>query len=88
MEKTPIEMLADLLAEMTTRATNAERELVETKKSEDSWYKLYVSEKAERTAISSALESERAAHAETKSKLEKEHFCYKPITGGVNNESE
>lgn len=58
--KTPIEMLAALLAEMTTRAAEAERELAEVKKSEDTWYQSYLSIKQENATLKAAVEDMRA----------------------------
>ena len=47
MEKTPIQILAEALAEMTGRAVEAERQLAEEKASSDTWYAAYNNLKAE-----------------------------------------
>ena len=99
----PVEMLAGLLAEMTERALNAERELGEVKKSEDTWYQSYLSIKHENATLRNdiarekaftadaqvRLEEEKAAHEETKANLEKatQHLNYY-IEGGANDDSE
>lgn len=37
-QKTPIELMADLLAVMTARATEAERQVAKAEKSSNEWY--------------------------------------------------
>lgn len=62
-EHTPIELMAQLLANMTERAMNAERERDAERENSNEWYHLYKSKGEELSAVKTELEV-------TKTKLE------------------
>lgn len=67
--KTPIEMLGDLLAAMTARAVEAERQRDEALKSSDEWYKNWQRKDAELKEAQASFEQEAAAHERTRQRL-------------------
>ena len=54
-EKKPIELMADLLAAMTIRATEAERQRDEAEERERTWYQNYLRKEAELKQAEAAL---------------------------------
>lgn len=69
-EKTPIELVTDLLAAMTLRATVAENERDEVKARSLDWYKSWERADKESKEAQAALAAEIRAHEKTKSDLE------------------
>lgn len=59
-QKTPIELMADLLAEMTARATEAERQRDEAKQSSDDWYQRWKDKDEQLKKTESKLEETAA----------------------------
>lgn len=54
-KKNPIELLAELLAEMTGRAFSAEQELAKLKESDDGWYQHWQRKDAEVKSLTDQL---------------------------------
>lgn len=69
-EKTPIELVTDLLAAMTARATEAEKERDELKARGLDWYKSWERADKAHKEVQVALAAEIEAHEKTKSDLE------------------
>lgn len=67
-EKKPIELMADLLAEMTIRATEAERQRGEAEERENSWYQNYLRQEAKLREAEAKLSEEIREHNNTKQK--------------------
>nr|DAW23125.1 MAG TPA: hypothetical protein [Caudoviricetes sp.] len=67
--KTPIELMADLLATMTARAIEAERQLDEAKKSSDEWYQHWQDKDAALKEAEAKLRAEIGEHQETRRQL-------------------
>lgn len=67
--KTPIELMADLLATMTARAIEAERQLDEAKKSSDEWYQHWQDKDAALKEADAKLRAEIGEHQETRRQL-------------------
>lgn len=67
--KTPIEMMGDLLAAMTARAVEAERQRDEALKSSDEWYQLYLSKDAQFKDMEASFNQEAEAHERTRKRL-------------------
>lgn len=85
MEKTPIQILAEALAEMTCRAVEAERQLAEEKASADTWYKSYNNLKAEYEKLKKTVE-ELQADYEKMRKEATELVCKKEALKENSNE--
>lgn len=68
--RSPIELLTDLLATMTERATVAEKERDEAKARSLDWYKSWERADKESKEAQAALAAEIRAHEKTKSDLE------------------
>ena len=69
-KQTPIEVLAATLAEMTARATEAERMLAEEKERTIYWCQKHCGSESRLAALQVELERETAAHENTKQKLQ------------------
>ena len=69
MKKSPIELVTELLAKMTERAQNAEREIAKAKKDADDWYKNFLNKDAQYVKLNNKLAEEVAAHSETRQAL-------------------
>lgn len=67
--KTPIELMADLLATMTAHAIEAERQLDEAKKSSDEWYQHWQDKDAALKEAEAKLRAEIGEHQETRRQL-------------------
>lgn len=67
--KTPIELVTDLLAIMTARAVEAERQRDEAKKSSDEWYAFYQQKDAELKEAQAKLSAEIEDHQNTRQTL-------------------
>lgn len=67
--KTPIELMADLLATMTARAIEAECQLDEAKKSSDEWYQHWQDKDAALKEAEAKLRAEIGEHQETRRQL-------------------
>ena len=67
--KTPIELMADLLATMTARAIEAERQRDEAEKSSDEWYQNWQRKDAELKEAEAKLHAEIGEHQETRRQL-------------------
>lgn len=67
--KTPIELMADLLATMTARAIEAERQLDKAKKSSDEWYQHWQDKDAALKEAEAKLRAEIGEHQETRRQL-------------------
>lgn len=67
--KGPIELVTDLLAAMTARAVEAERQLAEAKKSADEWYGYYQDKDKALKETEAKLSAEIAEHQSTRQAL-------------------
>lgn len=67
--KTPIELMADLLATMTARAIEAERQRNEAEKSSDEWYQNWQTKDAALKEAEAKLRAEIGEHQETRRQL-------------------
>lgn len=67
--KTPIELMADLLATMTARAIEAERQRDEAEKSSDEWYQNWQTKDAALKESEAKLRAEIGEHQETRRQL-------------------
>lgn len=67
--KTPIELMADLLATMTARAIEAERQRDEAEKSSDEWYQNRQAKDAALKEAEAKLRAEIGEHQETRRQL-------------------
>lgn len=67
--KTPIELMADLLATMTARAIEAERQRDEAEKSSDEWYQNWQAKDAALKEAEAKLRAEIGEHQETRRQL-------------------
>lgn len=67
--KTPIELMADLLANMTARAIEAERQRDEAEKSSDEWYQNWQAKDAALKEAEAKLRAEIGEHQETRRQL-------------------
>ena len=67
---TPIELMAQLLANMTERAMNAERERDAERENSNEWYRLYKSKGEELSAVKTELEVTKTKLEETTAELE------------------
>ena len=69
-KNTPIELMAQLLAEMTERAMNAERERDAERENSNEWYRSYKTKSEELTKTKAELEATKAELEATKAELE------------------
>lgn len=67
--KSPIELVTELLAIMTARAVEAERQRDEAQKSSDEWYNNWQRKDAELKAAEAKLHAEIGEHQETRRQL-------------------
>ena len=67
--KTPIETLVALLAEMTERATEAERQIDAAKEESSAWAGYYLDECAKSAELKSELEAQRKENEELRSSI-------------------
>lgn len=67
--KSPIELMADLLATMTARAIEAEHQRDEAEKSSDEWYKNWQTKDAALKEAEAKLADEIAEHQATRHQL-------------------
>ena len=65
----PIQSLTDLLAEMTTRAVEAERQRDEAQKRSDEWYAYYQRKDGELKETEAKLAAEIEEHQKTRQQL-------------------
>lgn len=68
-KKTPIQSVTDLLAEMTARAVEAERQHAEAQKSSDVWYAYYKKKTEELKELEAKLAAETEEHQKTRQQL-------------------
>lgn len=68
-KKNPIQSVTDLLAEMTARAVEAERQHAEAQKSSDEWYAYYQKKDAELKETAAKLAAEIEEHQKTRQQL-------------------
>ena len=68
-QKTPIELVLDLLAVMTARATEAERQAAEARKSSDEWYQHWQSKDKQLKEAEEKLAAEIKEHQNTRQAL-------------------
>ena len=69
--KSPISLMADLLATMTERALEAERMRDEAKEGAEDWYRYYQEKDAQLKETKARLAEEIKAHRETRQALQK-----------------
>lgn len=75
-EKTPIELLTDMLAAMTERAMKAEAERDAAKSSSDEWFKHYQRKDKEHKELQEILAAEIRGHEKTRAELDEAvHAC-------------
>lgn len=67
--RTPIESMAALLAEMTERAMEAERQRDAAKEDADEWYRNYLRKNTELSEMSALLAAQRKENAELRSSI-------------------
>ena len=67
--KTPLQIMADALAEMTERAMEAERQRDAAKEDASNWYDRYVYTNAKLKETEAALQYEEAEHKKTRAAL-------------------
>ena len=73
---TPIEILTNALAEITTRAMNAEREAKEMQSLSNTWYQEYLKFKAENETLQNQLEGLKENNAGLQTELsDAEEIC-------------
>ena len=68
-KKNPIQSVTDLLAEMTARAVEAERQHAEAQKSSDEWYAYYQKKTEELKELEAKLAAETEEHQKTRQQL-------------------
>lgn len=68
-KKNPIQSVTDLLAEMTARAVEAERQRDEAQKSSDEWYAYYQKKTEELKELEAKLAAETEEHQKTRQQL-------------------
>lgn len=68
-EKTPIELMADLLATVTARAVEAERQRDEARKSSDEWYRNWQHKDEQLKETEAKLAAEIEEHQSTRQAL-------------------
>lgn len=67
--KSPVQLMADLLGEMTQRALDAERERDEARQSSDEWYQNWQRKDAELKEAQAKLSAEIEEHQRTRDRL-------------------
>lgn len=67
--KSPVQLMADLLGEMTQRALDAERERDEARQSSDEWYQNWQHKDAELKEAQAKLSAEIEEHQRTRDRL-------------------
>lgn len=67
--KSPVQLIADLLGEMTQRALDAERERDEASRSSDEWYQNWQRKDAELKEAQTKLSAEIEEHQRTRDRL-------------------
>lgn len=67
--KSPIDLMADMLATMATRATEAEHQLEEVKKSSDEWYRNWQRKDEQLKETEAKLAAEIEEHQSTRQAL-------------------
>lgn len=67
--KSPVQLMADLLGEMTQRALDAERERDEARQSSDEWYQHWQHKDAELKEAQTKLSAEIEEHQRTRDRL-------------------
>lgn len=67
--KNPIELVTALLATMTARTVEAERQLAEAKKNADEWYRFYQDKDKALKETEAKLSAEIAEHQSTRQAL-------------------
>lgn len=67
--KNPIQLVTELLAEMTARAVEAERQRDEAQKSSDEWYAYYQNKDKELKETAAKLAEETEEHQKTRQQL-------------------
>lgn len=67
--KSPVQLMADLLGEMTQRALDAERERDEARQSSDEWYQNWQRKDAELKEAQTKLSAEIEEHQRTRDRL-------------------
>ncbi|MGP1348478.1 MAG: hypothetical protein ACTTK0_02395 [Stomatobaculum sp.] len=67
--KSPVQLMADLLGEMTQRALDAERERDEARKSSDEWYQHWQHKDAKLKEAQAKLSAEIEEHQRTRDRL-------------------
>ena len=68
-DRTPIEMLTDLLGEMTARAIEAERQRDEARKEAGEWYQHFQRKDAQGKDLEESFRREAEAHERTRARL-------------------
>lgn len=68
-EKHPVRILTDLLADLMIQVSDTDRKVREAQKSEDNWYKAYVSKSKELRETEDKLAAEIEAHQKLREKL-------------------
>ena len=68
-KKNPIQLVTELLAEMTARAVEAERQRDEAQKSSDEWYAYYQKKTEELKELEAKLAAETEEHQKTRQQL-------------------
>lgn len=68
-KKNPIQLVTELLAEMTARAVEAERQRDEAQKSSDEWYAYYQKKTEELKEMEAKLAAETEEHQKTRQQL-------------------
>lgn len=68
-KKNPIQLVTELLAEMTARVAEAERQRDEAQKSSDEWYAYYQKKTEELKELEAKLAAETEEHQKTRQQL-------------------
>lgn len=68
-KKNPIQLVTELLAEMTARVVEAERQRDEAQKSSDEWYAYYQKKTEELKELEAKLAAETEEHQKTRQQL-------------------
>lgn len=82
-EHTPIELMAQLLADMTERAMNAERERDAERENSNEWYRLYKSKSEELCTVKTELEVTRTELEHKNLLLEQAEKQYKLLNDSM-----
>lgn len=84
-KNTPIELMAQLLAEMTERAMNAERERDAEREISNEWYCSYKSKSEELSTVKTELEVTRTKLEHKNLLLEQAEKTYKSLADSMPN---